>query len=459
MPLINFSGLASGIDAESLIKATSDASRQQRVTPLEDKVNELSETNSAFDDLKSKLTTLQSAADQFSTLEGGGIVKQAVSSDETKFSAVATNGALNGTYALTVGSLAKNGTISFGPSAGSYTSTSDTISAGTTQVIEIGTGSGMETVTVPISAGVTTINDFVNTFNNNSNKARASLINVGTTGSPNYRIVINANNTGTENGSINVTTHAAGFSAISDSPATNASVTVAGIGTITRSTNQITDIVPNLTLELKSLGSATLSISDDSDATVSNVEELITAWNDLVTFIAENNTITREEDGDSVENIFAALASTRVDDNALTTLRQNLSAARSESGSEIKIFADLGVKTQRDGTLLFDSDTFKSALANEPISVNAILSDLADEISLTNGTIAQYIRFNGLIDTTVNANKTQISNLNERISLAEAAILKQEEAMRARFARLESTVSRLQSQQSALASALSSLGG
>ena len=73
------------------------------------------------------------------------------------------------------------------------------------------------------------------------------------------------------------------------------------------------------------------------------------------------------------------------------------------------------------------------------------------------GIIQQYVRANGLIDTTVSGNKSLITNLNDKISQANKQILQQEEALRARYARLESLTGKMQGQQQALTSALAGL--
>src|SRR5580765_3148268 len=120
MPTINFSGIASGIDSEALIKATSDAATQVRITPSQNKINELVDTDTSLDTLRTKLADLQTLALQFASLNGGGVSKQGISSDETIASATASNGANNGTYSLTVTALAKNETYTFRSTAGAY---------------------------------------------------------------------------------------------------------------------------------------------------------------------------------------------------------------------------------------------------------------------------------------------------------------------------------------------------
>ena len=89
MSTITFSGLASGIDSESLIKATSEASRVAKVTPKEEKVTQMESENSTLEELKTMLNDLKDIVDGFSSLNGGAVAKSASSSDETVVAATA----------------------------------------------------------------------------------------------------------------------------------------------------------------------------------------------------------------------------------------------------------------------------------------------------------------------------------------------------------------------------------
>jgi flagellar hook-associated protein 2 len=242
------------------------------------------------------------------------------------------------------------------------------------------------------------------------------------------------------------------------SQATNAQLTISGIGTVTRSTNNISDVITGLNISLSSIGDATLKVSEDGPTTITKVQTFIDAYNDLIEFVGENNRITRDDSGTEVENIFSPLASTRTDDNALSALRTALASTVASGGSAIRIFSDLGITTERDGTLKFDTTRFQTAISTEPSSVSQVLQGFADTTSTTGGTIDVYTRFNGLIDISVNSNKTQITSLNQQISESEKQIARTEEQMRARFARLESQMGRLQQQQQSLTSALAGLG-
>jgi|694.fasta_scaffold09412_9 flagellar hook-associated protein 2 len=464
---INFSGLASGIDTAALIQATSDATRAARVAPSEKRLTELEETNAAAEELTTKLDLLKASLKNFTTINGGGVSKTATSSKESVLAASVTNSAINGAYSVLVTSLAKNHTYSFDQTFASSSTALDAALTGSEPALDrtvtftVGTGGQQETVSVEVTDGSFTISDFVTAFNNASTKAQASLVNTGSSASPAYKIVVSSNYEGTEKGTITRTALGASLgvlTAAGEDAATDASVTVTGIGTVTRATNSISDIIPGVTLSLSSTGTATVRISEDPDTTVSKVQDFIDTYNDVVKYINEGNVVTRDETKKEVTNTFGPLAATRVDDNALTALRSAISASKSAGGTAIRIFADLGITTQRDGTLLFDSAKLKSAIASEPTSVSDVLSSFADTAAKTGGTIDIYTRFNGLIDLTINTNKDAIADLNDRIQETERQIERQEESMRARYARLESLMSKLQQQQSSLTSALRGLG-
>src|SRR5690606_26045327 len=112
-----------------------------------------------------------------------------------------------------------------------------------------------------------------------------------------YRLVVTSLFEGTEKGTIQTLVSAelmaqGMFGASEQSAATDADITVTGIGTnIIRPTNVITDVIPGVTLNLQDLGTATISISDDVAATTAKVQEIIDAYNDIVAYIAENNRI------------------------------------------------------------------------------------------------------------------------------------------------------------------------
>lgn len=466
MALVNFSGIASGIDSAALIQSLLDQQRATRITPLQTKVTSYQETNSAFSQLKSLMSTLSDKAQTFRTLNGGVLAKQSTSSDESVVTSSASNTATNGSYDLTVTDKARNGTFSFNDRYSSSTAAiNSSISDGApaadrTVSFTIGTGDNAEDIDIELTS-TSTLTDFVQQFNSSSTSATASVVNVGTTASPSYAVIINSNNEGTDRGTVTLnsvgTQLAAGGGAFQTntlSQATDAEFTISGIsGTITRSSNTISDVITGVTFNLQSTGTAKLTVSDDTSTTRGTVEDFVEAYNDVVNFIKENDLVTQEQDGAETVNIFGTLSGTSIDENILSSIRQAFSNA-GISGGSVNILADLGITTERDGTLSFDGDIFDDAIATDPTSIGTIMANLGEELGAVDGTIAQYTRFNGMIDVAVNSNTTTISSMTNRIADLENSLSKQEQALTLQYSRLEGLIGRLTSQQNSLSSLL-----
>ena len=467
MSTINFSGIASGIDTNALIDATSAATRRQKVTPKTTKIEELTATNTAFDELKTRLRTLKTLAEGMGTINGGIVAKSATSSSESVVTASVRNGALNGAYDVEVLSLAKTASYSFNYA---YSSTSETLfGAGETGTVSFDFGdTSAESVSVNVTSNMT-VSEFINAFNNASSRAEASVVQVSPT---DYRILITTKTSGTDSGAIlNPVVSGTGPTKITtgdvtSSAATDASFRINGIGPFTRQSNTINDVISQVTFNLLGINSpstAKVTISDDPDTSVAAMRKFIDAYNEVAVYVRDNSTISREESNGEVENIFGPLASTRTDDSALTSIREVFAGIAYSGTSTIRILADLGVESQRDGTLLLNETKFKNAISTDSAAVTAITTSLGDKLGFTfnpttgNGVIDSIIGFNRSFDTSINSNKTLIDTLNTQTGEVEKQIAQSEANMRAQFARLESLMGRLQQQQQALTSALAGL--
>lgn len=460
---ISFAGIASGIDTNALLNAQLASMRQTRIVPKEEKVTELENANQAFDELKALLETFRAEALEFSTLAGGSLTKTGISSNENSVLVTTTNSAQAGSYTISsITSIAKNHTFSFNET---FSSTGAVVNSGMNdgapaadRTISIGIGT-VKSLSIEMTSS-TTLAGLASEINSQGDGyVNASLVNVGNSASPAYKLFITSTNTGTEKGLLTVTngSEVGAIGGRSESAASDAQFTIAGIdGIITRSTNTVSDVLIGTTLELQNTTASpiTLNINTDIQRTSTQVKSLINTYNEIIKFVKANNQVTRDESGTDVTNNFAPLSQATIDDSVLEQLREDIISSVNTGGSSVKIFADLGITTEKDGTLAFDEDDFEAAITAESSSVEAILTSFADSISSTGGTIDLYTRFNGFFDLSINSNKDQVSILNSRIQDIEAQLARQEESMRARFGRLEGIIGRLNSVQSSLASTL-----
>lgn len=474
MPLFNFSGIASGIDTEGLIEATQQARRQARVEPKEEKITDLEGTNTSLEELKTKLAALRTFAQSFGTLGGGITHKLATSTDESIATAVASKTAATGSYTITTTQLAKNATQSLASASRVYTAPTGVINpdindaapaADRTVTVDTGLPPNTETVSIVMSS-TTTLDQFVTQYNQQATKSTAGLINIGTAAAPNYQVLITSKESGAEKGTIAVNVGlevSAGLGAFDNnsvSQALDAQFTIDGIsGTITRPSNTISNLIDGVSFQLQDAGTTTIQVAVDSDATQKDIEEYVELFNEIAAYINENNLVTREGEDDDAENIFGPLSKTQADDSILSAIRRAMSSSAlpNDGVSQYTIFSAMGITTERDGTLKIDSDKILQAINKEPESIAKLFTSLGDTLGKTGGTIDSYTRFNGVLDTTIKGNDTQIKNLQDDIAKAERFIEQETNRMRSRFARLEGIIGQMQSQQQALSGILAGL--
>lgn len=468
MPVATFSGIASGVDTKSLVTAALDAQKKLKITPKEEQISTITDESDAIKEIKSKVETFRLSLQDLNSLKGGGLAKKATSTDESAISATATNNASNGTYSLTVNKLATTGTFSFN---NRFTSTSSLAApaisdaapaADRTITFTVGTGTSQETVKVVLTS-TSTVNDVMNQINATATKAKATLVNVGTAASPSYALTINSTQPGTSSGQLGITLGAqftSNLNAYTLTQAQDANFSISGIsGTITRSSNTVTDIIDGVTMQLEGVGASSITVAADGDTTAGKLKDLLNQYNAIVKYIKDNDQVTIDQStaGSDTKPVYGTLSRTSIDDDVLSALKSSISGALASSGASVRIFADIGVTTERDGTLKFNEDTFKKALATDPTGLEQLLTTYANTNSVTGGPLHLYTQFQGFLDNAVSSNDSKIKELNERITSAESSIALLEQSLNARYSRMEVSIGKMQSKGNSLVSALAGL--
>jgi flagellar hook-associated protein 2 len=465
MPTISFSGIASGIDGEAITKALLDA-RRLSSAPLEKKVSKNEEETGALEEFNSKLLGVNDSLKEFLSLAGGTISKNAVSSNKDAVSAVAGSNTPASTTVVDVISLAKAATMSF---EDRFSSSDTPIAPGLAEPVQmeflVGTGEDQTRVSVEVTSE-TTLSSLVSSINEDSSEVlRASAVNLGTESSPQYALVLNGASTGEARGALSVSVpsslSAQGvFAANTISQAQDAVLQIEGLGQVTRPSNQVNDLLPGISLELRQagLGPVSITVNNDVDKTAQKLGEVIEAINNAIRYSKENSTIERVDDKDGVTNVYGTLAHSRVDERAIESIRKALSDATSTiEGSRVRKFSELGVTTNRDGTFDFDVDKFMEAVSKDPQAAESLISSFADRVGTANGIVAQYTKYQGAIDTAIDANNSENETINDRLARLEKNLAEQEEMYRKLFANLETTMSKLNSSSDALSGMIAGL--
>ncbi len=286
-------------------------------------------------------------------------------------------------------------------------------------------------------------------------KVGATVVNTGTSGSPSYKLILTSNTSGasygiTINSDASILDLAQTSSSDSDSdgqyrvqltPAQDAQFTVNSLS-VTRASNTVSDVITGVTFTLKKgSSSATLTVTDDRDTISQNIQAFVTAYNEVVSYVSSNATYdTKTHKG----GVFHAESTTR---SIVDRLRNIIITAVSGLSSDLNTLAEIGISTNRDGTLSVNTSTLNSKLSSNLTDVANLFTDsngIGNEIydytdsvtkSIT-GTIA--IKVDGLGDT--------VSDISEDITKLEERLEITEQNLRIQFSSLESLLGSLSTQ-------------
>jgi flagellar hook-associated protein 2 len=364
------------IDVQSIVDAIISAdsgpiqTMQNEVTTFQSKVSAFQTLNTdlstvsddvntiLFGSTTAPLTPGYSFADR---LQDSIFSKSTVtSSDDSTISATPTNPTSNGSYSITVSSLAQTQSSA----SSNFASTSSTATGTGTLTITTGTNSP---VTVTIDSSNNTLAGVCNAINAANAGVTATIINDGTS-SP-YRLVLTANNSGTAN-AFSVTENLSGGQALNFKLIQNpedAQFKVNGVP-ITRSSNSISDVIDGVTFNLEAETSApvTLTISQDTNSIVSALNQFISDYNNVNSFINSQFAYN------STTNTAGVLSGDSTLRNIQSTLQNQLIQIISNQFTSYSVLGQVGVDFNDDGSLSLDEGTFEAALTSDPQGVAAL---------------------------------------------------------------------------------------
>lgn len=373
---VHFSGLGSGTDFDTLITKLVQV-EQSRVTTYQKWKQSWLDKNTAFKDLNSKMLSLRTTLQGMDTI-GEFLKKTAASNNTSTLTATAGGDAEVGTHTFSVLQLAKNKMMV--TSSGYATLTQDINSLATDAKFTYTYKGVTVSNAIPATANM---NDLVNIINTNgtNNGVRASTIFDGS----NYYLQLRGLDTGS-NASLVVspTTTLPGFlngnfrttQANQDAklkidgwPLSNAY--------ISRATNTVSDVIPGLTMTIKSSGAGTISIATDADAVVANVKTFISQVNEVrqkIRDLTKYDSTTKE----------ASILTGNYGLQMLDSIMKNITAAPGigfdrdrdtyVSLSPVGLSTDAMEGSPTQGLILLDETTLRNVLASNAYAVGKIFA-------------------------------------------------------------------------------------
>jgi flagellar hook-associated protein 2 len=435
-------GIGTGsLDTASLVEQLMAIERQP-ITRLDTKEAAFNAQISAFGSVKSRLSTLQSAA---ATLADPNDLAgfAATVGDSDVLSATAGTFARPGSYTIDVQQLAR-AQKSFSSLYGAGTS----FGAGTLSFTINGS-----TQDVVLASGGNSLQDVANAVNDAGIGVRATVV----TGDAGSRLVLTSRETGTDNAfTLSVSSGDANLSSlasfdaghVSAVSAQNAIVTVEG-ETVTSQSNQITSAIANVTITATAVGTSTLDVARDSTGIKDAVQSFVDAYNALRSEISSKTAY--DSDSQTAQPLNGD-ATTRT---LLSRLRSTVSTVPSGlAGGDFEYLFSLGVSLQQDGTLSLNTNTLENAINS---NFDGVVTALNAYGTAFEDMATAFTEADGLIDNRVNGIETSISSIDDQRERLEQQLTVTEARLRAQFTALDTLMASLSTTSSYLTQQLESL--
>ena len=194
-------------------------------------------------------------------------------------------------------------------------------------------------------------------INDANSGVKAELINDGSPGTP-FKIMVTGATGASETFALNSANGLVNFATGAENQASDAQLTVNGIG-YTRKSNTLSDVIGGSTIELRSTTTTAASVvlTQDTSAVKEKLKALVVAYNDVDSIVKETT---------DRESTLETYGKTLVGDGTVKLIRQQLRSMflgqSSSAGTAITSMADLGFKTDRNGVLSLDEAKLDVAL-------------------------------------------------------------------------------------------------
>lgn len=225
--------------------------------------------------------------------------------------------------------------------------------------------------------------------------------------------------------------------------AQDATLTVDGFD-VTRSSNDISDVIEGVTLSLKDIGSAVLSVSEDRSVGKQAIEAVVTAYNDLIISLD-----TQRESTLQGESLLLGIE---------TRVRQVFTNRLNVTGSNLQYLFNVGLTFDRDGVLSLDGEKYDAAIEDDFNGVVQLFSNPDNGFAQAiDSILSSYVETGGLIQARTDGLSDSRSQIDDNIERIEDRIVLTEQRLRRQYGALDSLVGQLNATSNFLTQQLANL--
>ncbi len=213
-------------------------------------------------------------------------------------------------------------------------------------------------------------------------------------------------------------------------------------------TNTLSEAIPGLSIDLfqAEIGTTTsINVTEDTEPIKAGIQSFVAGYNSVISYVSSQSKI-----GDSEGGILGGDAGL----NAVKRRLQDLLTTVVDNSGTFMSLSQLGMETQKDGTLSLNNVTLTKAIQDNQEDVAKLLAGENGEDGIA-GKFKSYLSDitdsrNGLLAGRKDNIDANIERIDSRIEQAELRLVTKEKAMRLKFSAMEELVSGMNNQSSFL---------
>mgnify|MGYP000877092612 CR=1 FL=1 len=465
---LSIGGIISGFDTDSMVKAIMNQERLP-LTKLESKKTTLNARSDAWRELNTRMYKLKDAAYNLQSFMTFRAQKVTVS-DEQKLTATASAEALLSAYKLNIKSLAQAHSV-----ASNLLNEGTNISGGKIR-IEIN-GESKEIELAPEGdTNEEKLNSIARQINQADAGVTASVIKLA---DHQYKVYLTSKETGEANQmeladvgddrvlkDLGLLDESGAITNVAQA-ATDATIEINGdtVNPATRSSNQITDLIPGVTLNLKEEGTVNLGVELDQEKIVKTVKDFVDAYNSVIDYIGQHKTFSyNAATGTGTKGaLFGDSSLTNIESELRQSLFQIVEGVDPSVGmlNLVGIKGASGVEGAKSGRLEFDEELFKTKLNSNFDDIAKLFGSASGEapgvFTRIHDSLFEWTSTDGVLKTKTDTIQREISDLDKRLAAMEDRLAMRENYHYARFAAMEKAMATMQAQSSWLSAQLTAL--
>lgn len=437
-------GAGSSILTQDVLDQLREADETSKITPLELKIADANDKKNALEVLDASMTNL---TDSIDAIVGLSLFdERSITTSGTSVEVSAAAGSDIQEFTLNVLNLATKQI----EESGSFSSENDLVGSGGQLNLNV---DGKD-YTIDYTS-TTTLKELKNLINDVAGESvDATLLNVG---SGDVRLVISSANTGSTqditltdlSGTLDgrlkeydATTNPTGMQVLQAGD--DARFTFNNGATITRSSNEVDDLITGYDITLKEAGETSVSVEQDRDNILEKINSFVNKYNETMT---EISALTKSSLDSDERGIFS-------NESTIKGLQSAIRGMMDSVGGGVGSMMDYGFDIDKDGTLSFDEDKFLELLDENPNNVEAFFNggdytNADSSVSTLNGAfndmktiLGDYTDYNATLDMFANSITDSISTLEDRKSIEIERLDSKYEIMAKRFTAYDAMISK-----------------